>query len=180
DCAYAPLRLAGTPSLNAAQLAQVWQLFSPNKALGLTGVRAAYVIAPPGAAAVVSALEALAPAWPVGAHGVAMLQAWVSPEVQTWLQASLRTLRDWKLSQTTLLTGFGWLLQPSQANFFCAKPPQPPNLAALRHGHGIKLRDATSFGLPGWYRLGVLGLGSQAALRLALSDRVVFTRDNGS
>jgi histidinol-phosphate aminotransferase len=31
-----------------------------------------------------------------------------------------------------------------------------PTLLATLRAQGIKLRDATSFGLPGWVRLGVL------------------------
>lgn len=175
DCAYAPLRLSAAPSLSAAQRDQVWQLFTPNKALGLTGVRAAYVIAPSaqytgaiGQKDAIKNLNLLAPSWPLGAHGVAMLQAWTSPPVQAWLADCLPILRDWKVRQISLLQGLGWTCLPSEANFFCAQPPQPLDLAALRAQHGIKLRDATSFGLPGWFRLGVLGPQAQDALQLAL------------
>jgi len=105
----------------------------------------------------------------VGAHGVAMLQAWVTPEVQGWLADSLHTLRDWKERQIALLQEAGWQVAPSDANYFCARPPHPLDLAALRADHGIKLRDATSFGLPGWFRLGVLGPQAQAALAAGLS-----------
>lgn len=176
DRAYAPMRLSGASSLSDAQLHQVWQLFTPNKALGLTGVRAAYVIAPCATQtgvqrqmdAAVSALNQLAPSWPVGAHGVAMLQAWVSPEVQAWLANCLPVLRDWKARQIGLLHHLGWTVLPSDANYFCAQPPQPLDLAALRQTQGIKLRDASSFGLPGWLRLGVLSPSSQAALQQAI------------
>ncbi len=178
DSAYAPLRLSGAPSLNIAQRNQVWQLFTPNKALGLTGVRAAYVIAPYPAltrdagqnTSDVAALAALAPSWPVGAHGVAMLQAWVRPEVQAWLAESLQVLRGWKARQIDLLHGLGWNCQPSDANYFCAQPALPDGveiahwLVALR-ARGIKLRDTTSFGLPGWVRLGVLEPAAQDALK---------------
>jgi histidinol-phosphate aminotransferase len=179
DCAYAPLRLSGTPSLSAAQRDQVWQMFSPNKFLGLTGVRAAYAIAPADGEAAVQALDALAPSWPLGAHGVAMLQAWVAPEVQAWLGNSLHTLRDWKARQIALLSELGWTCLPSDANFFCARPaPQPGDeatgwtteLARLR-GQGIKLRDTASFGLPGHARLGVLPPAAQDALQIALKNR---------
>jgi histidinol-phosphate aminotransferase len=176
DAAYAPLRLSGTPSLRQAQLDHVWQLFTPNKALGLTGVRAAYVIAPGiektrdrGQIDAIKSLNLLAPSWLLGAHGVALLHAWVSPPVQAWLTQCLPTLRDWKARQMTLLENLGWQLQPSEANYFCAKPPQPLDLAALRVVHGIKLRDCASFGLPGWLRLGVLGPQAQAALAQALA-----------
>lgn len=165
DCAYAPLRLQGEATLTEAQRAQVWQLWSPNKALGLTGVRAAYVVAPQGAHNSVAALERMCPSWPLGAHGVAMLQAWVQPEVQVWRVQTLITLREWKTRQIAQLEALGWTTLPSEANFFCAQPPHPLNVDALRAA-GIKLRDATSFGLPGYWRLGVLPPEAQDALTL--------------
>jgi histidinol-phosphate aminotransferase len=167
DRAYEPLRLTGACSLTSTQLAQVWQLWTPNKALGLTGVRAAYAIAPLGAEGKVAALERLCPSWPMGAHGVALLQAWVLPEVQAWLAASLLTLQAWKDRQITLLERLGWQCLPSDANFFCARPALGCDLTQLR-AEGIKLRDTTSFGLPGHVRLGVLPPDAQEALLTAL------------
>lgn len=168
DRAYEPLRLDGALALDSLQCDRLWQLWTPNKALGLTGVRAAYVIAPPGQAEAVAALERLSPSWPVGAHGVALLNAWVRPDVQAWLQASRVTLRGWRRRQLALCQGLGWRCQPSQTNFFCADTGLDvavlsQTLAALRE-QGIKLRDAASFGLPGWVRLGVLPPDSQDAL----------------
>jgi len=171
DSAYAPLRLSGQPTLIEGQRQQLWQLFSPNKALGLTGVRAAFAIAPLGAEAAVQQLEALAPSWVLGAHGVAMLTAWTQPDTQAWLQASLQTLATWKQRQTDLLHAAGWTLQASDTPFFCARPPAGVDAVALcatLRMQGIKLRDATSFGLPGWVRLGVLPPAAQDALRIAL------------
>ena len=172
DRAYEPLRLSGQPSLTDDQLAQVWQLWTPNKALGLTGVRAAYAIAPLGAEETVTALDRLCPSWPVGAHGVAMLQTWVQPDVQAWLASSLFTLRDWKARQIKLLQTLGWHCLPSEANFFCARPAPGCDLAALRAA-GIKLRDTTSFGLPGHVRLGVLPPDAQEALLMALFNATI-------
>jgi len=175
DCAYVPLRLeadgmgpwTGAPALPPMPC---WQLWTPNKALGLTGVRAAYAVAPEGAEDEVQALLALAPSWAVGAHGVVLLQAWVQPGVQRWLVHSLATLRDWKQRQVTLCMDLGWGVHAgSLANYFCAQPAcadLPGALAALRAA-GIKLRDAASFGLPGAVRLGVLPPGAQDALRAA-------------
>ena len=168
DCAYAPLRLEGTPSLDAAHMDRVWQMWTPNKALGLTGIRAAYAIAPLGADP--SELSALCPSWPVGAHGVAMLQAWCGAASQAWLAQSLPVLRDWKNRQIALCAGWGWHCLPSDANFFCAQPPThdlPQFLGRLR-AQGIKLRDAASFGLPGHVRLGVLPPHAQHALAQAI------------
>ena len=172
DRAYEPLRLEGALALPDEALQNFWQLWTPNKALGLTGVRAAYVIAPPGSDEAVMQLDKLAPSWPVGAHGVAMLQAWTTPKVQTWLAASLATLREWKARQIALCEAMGWTCLPSAANFFCARPLLPhgmrlPQLLAELRGQGIKLRDTTSFGLPGQVRMGVLAPAAQDALHNA-------------
>ena len=183
DCAYAPLRLdaggawtgAPSPRLPAAG----WQLWTPNKALGLTGVRAAYAIAPADCEAQAHVLTALAPSWPVGAHGVALLHAWTQVPVQQWLVHSLATLADWKSRQQALCTDLGWAVHSgSLANYFCAQPATTTlqsDLAALRTS-GIKLRDATSFVLPGTVRLGVLAPAAQDALQaawLALPGRTI-------
>ncbi len=172
DCAYAPLRLDGAAWPES--FAPYWQLWTPNKALGLTGVRAAYAVAPPGSGAQVLALSALAPSWPVGAHGVAMLQAWVQPGVQRWRAASLVTLAVWKQRQLALCERLGWAVQGgSLANYFCALPPgglQERDGAHLRAA-GIKLRECTSFGLPGWVRLGVRPPAAQDALQVAWRAR---------
>lgn len=170
DRAYEPLRLTGRCSLGPAALQRVWQLWTPNKAMGLTGVRGAYAIAPERAVAEARALERLAPSWVLGAHAVAMLDTWVSPPAQDWLAQSLETLRDWKPRQLDLLTQLGWRVLPSEANYFCGEPPNPLDAMNLRTA-GIKLRDTTSFGLPGHWRLGVLPPEAQSALGLALRDQ---------
>ncbi len=171
DCAYQPLRLADEHS---PMPAGVWQVWTPNKALGMTGVRAAYAIAPEAAALDVAALQSLAPSWVVGAHGVAMLEAWTTPEVQQWLVHSRAQLAQWKTAQMALCVALGWQVAPgSLANYFVAHWPTalqgqlPQRLAWLRREHGIKLRDAASFGLAGAVRLGVLPPASQQALATA-------------
>lgn len=173
DCAYQPLRLEGHAP-PPGRLGGLWQLWTPNKALGLTGVRAAYAIAPQGSASDAADLIALAPSWPVGAHGVALLQAWVQPRVQHWLAECLGVLRDWKARQIALCAALGWEVLPgSQANYFCAQPPVAALPELLRHlrAQGVKLRDCASFGLPGVVRLGVLAPASQDALRQAWAQQ---------
>lgn len=168
DRAYEPLRLHGAPSLGAAALDDVWQLFSPNKALGLTGVRAAYAIAPSYGEAEAAQLEQLACSWPLGAHGVALLQVWCEALVQQWLQGSREQLRTWRSAQLQLLQSLRWHVQPGLANFMLARPQQPvPALLAHLRAQGLKLRDCTSFGLPGALRLSVQPPPAQAALRRA-------------
>ncbi|OUM01150.1 aminotransferase class I/II-fold pyridoxal phosphate-dependent enzyme [Variovorax sp. JS1663] len=165
DLAYEPLRLEASLDLDPVQRDHVWQLWTPNKALGLTGIRAAYAIAPREAAGMVARLDRLAPSWPLGAHGVALLDAWTRAETQDWLAHSLDRLREWKHAQQALCESLGWSVLPSVANYFCARPEAPytPRAAPLRAA-GIQLRDTASFGLPGHVRLGVLPHASQAAL----------------
>lgn len=165
DRAYEPLRLSGSPVIGQQQLARCWQLWTPNKALGLAGVRAAYAIAPAGGEDAVRQLDALAPSWPVGAHGVAMLQAWCETAAQEWLARSLETLRAWKGLQLALCEAMGWQCLPSDANFFVARLARP-GLERLRD-RGIKLRDCASFGLPDYARLSVQPPAAQDALRQA-------------
>lgn len=171
DRAYEPLRLGGALALEPQLVDRFWQIWTPNKALGLTGVRAAYAIAPAGATAdAVAQLEALAPSWPTGSQGVAMLLAWCQPAVQQWLAESRERLRAWKELQLSLCESFGWACVPGHANFFVARAASAAQLAgvlARLRGHGIKLRDCASFGLPGHVRLSVLPPQAQDALRKA-------------
>lgn len=171
DRAYEPLRLQGALALRPDQLDRVWQLWSPNKALGLTGVRGAYAIAPvDDADGLVQRLHRFAPSWPLGVHAVAMLEAWTGAPAQRWLAEALPVLRRWKTQQQAMCRALGWQVLASDANFFCAQPLATLDfhaaLARLR-GAGIKLRDCTSFGLPGHVRLGVLSPESQHALQQA-------------
>lgn len=166
DLAYEPLRLGGAPSWGAELAERAWRLHTPNKALGLVGVRAAYAIAPLHAGTVAGELAALAPSWPVGAHGVALLQAWCEPAARQWLAGSLQQLRQWKARQLDLLGGLGWHCEPSDSNFFVARPPVPRAWERLRAA-GVQLRDCASFGLPGQVRLSVQPPASQDALRRA-------------
>lgn len=170
DRAYEPLRLSGRCSLHGDALDRVWQLWTPNKALGLTGVRGAYAIAPMDGRALARRLEQLAPSWVLGAHAVAMLMAWVQADTQRWLVHSRTRLAEWKAAMLAALMAKGWQVLPGDANFLCGRSPRPLDPARLRD-QGIKLRDTTSMGLPGHWRLGVLPPEAQAALIDALSSQ---------
>lgn len=189
DAVYEPLRLSGQPSLPAALRPHMWQLHSPNKALGLTGIRAAYAIAPATSPAtapattpvtaqhMAAALDAMAPSWVLGAHGVALLKAWAQPATHAWVRASLPTLRVWKAALVQALQAQGWVVLPSHTPFFCAQPPpglDVPQLCQYLRQQGVQLRNAASLGMPGWVRLGVLGPSAQAALLKALAAHAHF------
>lgn len=171
DRAYEPLRLEGGCALDADGLDRVWQLWTPNKVLGLPGIRGAYAIAPRGAQAQVQRLQQLAPSWLLGAHGLAMLTCWGQAATQAWVAESRATLSAWKTRQIALCTALGFEVLPSQANFFTARLPGADDPTALSRRldrlrlAGVKLRDASSFGLPGHARLSVQSPESQQALR---------------
>lgn len=175
DRAYEPLRLIGADPVPAAVADRCWQCLSPNKALGLTGVRAGLLVAPRSAAPTqVQQVEALAASWVVSAEGVALLQAWMTDEVQVALGHARQQLRDWQAAQRRRLSALGWQQRDSVTPFWLARPPGPAadlarSLAHLRRC-GIKLRDARSFGLPGWVRLATLPPASQQALCQAWAD----------
>ncbi|MDO4230811.1 MAG: aminotransferase class I/II-fold pyridoxal phosphate-dependent enzyme [Lautropia sp.] len=209
DRVYAPLQLEGRQP-DPAWLDRVWQLHSPNKALGLCGVRGGYLIAPQALTepeeALCATLRALSPSWPLGAHAVALLDAWTHTETRQWLSEALMQLREWKQMQVGGLRQRGWRVHESLTSFFCAEPPWLVSALSAREGtgahvangtakafatpefrsdqdksrsirlqqhlraQGIKLRETTSFGLPGAFRLCVHHPRSQEALWHALDN----------
>lgn len=165
DRAYEPLRLQG----EAAPLPPTaWQLVCPNKALGLTGVRAGYLIAPAADAVWAHALS-LAPSWVLSAEGVALLMQWPSADTQAWLADARAQLRLWTAAQRALLTDLDWQQRETCTNFWLARPPRPDIALRLRE-RGIRVRDAASFGLPGWVRLSAQPPAAQQALQQALLE----------
>jgi len=171
DAVYAPLRLDDPQPHDTSQQA-VFELHSPNKALGLTGVRGAYAVAPEltnDMESWVAALEQASASWLLGAHAVAMLTAWTEPDTQRWLKQSKATLCRWKHSQIEMLRALGAEVSDSVTNFFCVRLPAGCSVEGLRE-RGIAVRDATSFGLHGWVRLSVQTPEAQAALQEALLE----------
>ena len=169
DRAYEPLRLDGADPVPPAVANQAWQCFSPNKAFGLPGVRAGYLLAPAEAAEVLTACVAsLAPSWVLSAEGVALLDALPDPSTQQWLAQSRLTLAQWVQAQRESLHALGWHQSTSSVPFWLARPPQQgdalQHLLARLRAQGVKLRDATSFGLPGWVRVSAQPPLAQQAL----------------
>lgn len=166
DGAYEPLRLQGV----AAVLPKTaWQLVCPNKALGLTGVRAGYLVAPALDETWAQALS-LAPSWVLSAEGVALLAHWHDADTASWLADARAQLREWTAAQRAMLADLDWSpQQPSCTPFWLARPPRPDIALRLRE-RGIRVRDAASFGLPGWVRVSAQPPRSQAALQQALLE----------
>jgi histidinol-phosphate aminotransferase len=173
DRVYAPLRLQGGEPWPRACLDQVFQLHSPNKALGLTGVRGAYAVTPAGdgtrTLALCNALRAAEPSWPLGTHGVAMLTAWTEPAAQAWLWDSLPLLRLWTEDLRSGLQALGLQPMASDTPFLCVRRP-PHAKADWLHARGLAVRDTASFGLPGWMRVSAHPPQATRALLQALRE----------
>jgi histidinol-phosphate aminotransferase len=180
DAVYAPLRLRGGASWSRAAQDAAFVLHSPNKALGLTGVRGAYAIAPARAdlaagfdlPAWCAALEAAAPSWPLSAQADAMLRSWAKPAVQSWVAASLASLAAWKSELQCQLSARGFAIEASVTPFFVAQPPPSLPLQALQilRERGVAVRDAASFGLHGAWRVSAQPPAAQAALLQAIDE----------
>jgi histidinol-phosphate aminotransferase len=162
DLAYWPFRqlLAGQRSLTTlpAWGARVIQLWSPNKLYGLTGVRGAYLVLPERAGELPALrLTGLAPSWVLGVDGVALLSGHARREYNARLLETAPILAGWKQQQDERLQRVGWEPQPSELHFGLWRPPVARSRHESWHASlrecGIKLRDAASFGRPGWVRL---------------------------
>ncbi len=181
DRAYEPLRLQGPDPVPSALAGAAWQLWSPNKAMSLTGVRAGVMVAPAQAQGLLlqARVGQLAPSWVLSAEGQALLQAWAQPRTQAALRAQRASLRQWLDDQAAMLHSLGWTVRPSCVPFHLARPPVadlPAALASLR-SQGIKLRDATSLGLPGWVRLRAMPPQAQTDLAQAWRRHIALQQD---
>lgn len=159
DLAYAPLCPDGVIDAPAAAL----RLYAPNKAFGLTGVRAAYAVAPPGW----PALDALAPGWVIGPAGVAFLAAGIAEPARAWLAECRPVLWSWRRALAERLAASGVETRQSPATFLLARTgPVADRLRA----RGLRVRDCSSFGLPGWIRVAAAPPHWRDALLAALAE----------
>ncbi|WP_152560733.1 pyridoxal phosphate-dependent aminotransferase [Thermus caliditerrae] len=161
DLAYQPL-LETPLSLPPG----TWLLHSPNKAHGLTGVRAGYLVAPLD----LTPLRHLAPSWPVSVYGEAFLLGHLDPEAQAWLEESKRELHRLRSLLAQGLRALGLEVRESPANFLLVRVGKATEVARALRARGIRVRDATSFGLGEWLRLSAQREEAQEALLKALGE----------
>lgn len=161
DLAYYPL-LEGPPPLPQ----EAWLLFGPNKAHGLTGVRAGYLVAPLD----LTYFQHLAPSWPVSVYGEALLEGQLDPRAQAWLEESKRELQRLRRLLAQGLRGLGLEVRESPANFLLVRVGRATEVARALREQGIRVRDATSFGLGEWLRLSAQREEAIQALLQALKE----------
>jgi histidinol-phosphate aminotransferase len=153
-------------------------LRAPNKKFGLVGIRAGYMACADRAFA--EALRGLASSWAVGADGVAFLRASVEPEAEAWFVSSLPAVHEASRTLREALADRGWIFVEPAAHFFAARPPHgfgktdPPavSLQWTRHlrERGIRVRDLSNTGLPGWLRFSARPDAETALLVRALDE----------
>lgn len=130
--------------------ANVIAVRSLTKDHGIPGVRVGYLL---GTAELCRAVEAARPAWSTSAFAQAAALACASSD--DFLPTSRERLLDDRRQLEHALGSLGIEFLPSRANFLVARVPQIARLRArLLSHHGILVRDCSSFGLPGFMRLG--------------------------
>ncbi|WP_117238330.1 pyridoxal phosphate-dependent aminotransferase [Thermus sediminis] len=145
---------------------KAFQLYSPNKAHGLTGVRSGYLVAPLD----LTHFRNLAPSWPVSAYGEALLRGHLDPLARAWLEASRKDLQRLRRLLAKGLRGLGLEVRESPANFLLVRVGKATQVARALRERGIRVRDATSFGLPEWLRLSAQREEATQALLEALEE----------
>ena len=174
DLAYAPLS-----EVPITVPAPAWTLHSPNKAHGVTGVRAGYLLAPVPAA---TALRQRAPSWIVSSYGQALLRVAATDEGLRWVAETRPTLWAWRDDLARRLRYRGFTVRSGVANFLLTDTAGlgPASKVADRLAEwGVRVRDATSFGLPRHLRLRAHAPDAVGALLDAL-DALDAGRDNQS
>ncbi|WP_027881171.1 pyridoxal phosphate-dependent aminotransferase [Meiothermus rufus] len=144
----------------------VWRLYGPNKAHGLTGVRAGYLVAPVD----LTHFRHLAPSWVLSVHGEAFLRASLEPPSQTWVAQTRQTLWRWRRELAQGLRKLGLEVQEGQANFLLVRVGPATQVAQALRARGLRVRDCTSFGLNEYLRLSAQPPEAQKALLEALAD----------
>jgi len=159
DLAYHPLSQVRPPPP-----AHAWQLWAPNKAHGVPGVRAAYLATDAASAARLRR----APSWVLSSHGEAFLAAQAQRAARRWVADTRATLWRWRDQLADRLQAADVPVTVGAANYLLAHVGDAAGAAARLRRDGIRVRDATSFGLPGALRLSAQPPPAQDALLAAL------------
>lgn len=141
-----------------------WQLWAPNKAHGVTGVRAGYLLAPRDDAERLR----VAPSWVLSAHGAVFLGCLSQPRARAWVRSTRATLWTWRDELAADLRGLGIGLEVGCATYLVAHVGDAGRVTARLRDRGVAVRDATSFGLPGALRLSAQPPAARSALVAAL------------
>jgi histidinol-phosphate aminotransferase len=141
-----------------------WQLHAPNKAHGMTGIRAGYLFAPES----LQEFRDVAPSWVVSAHGEAFLRWTLLKKAQDWVQECCPILWQWRKSLAEQLATLYEQQIFGDANFGLVNVGNATQVSNALRDQDIRVRDCTSFGLPEWIRVSAQSELAQKALISAL------------
>jgi len=156
DEAYRPF----LESASEAREANVIRVQSPGKAQGVLGMRLAYALATPEVAA---PLVNLQPAWAIPGATAAVLAA--LPGQEDFLAETMPTVRGWARDLAKALGA-----EPTGVHFFTVAVEDAPRVAGQLLAQGIRVRDCTSFELPGRVRVATRTPEENAVLIEAWQD----------
>jgi histidinol-phosphate aminotransferase len=137
-----------------------WQLYAPNKAHGMTGIRAGYLIATED----LNDFRHAAPSWVLSVHGGTFLRSAIQPESQKWVAETRQTLWQWREQLQLQIQELGLEQRWCQANFGLINVGNATAVTQSLRQQDIRVRDCTSFGLPEWIRISAQSKDAQRAL----------------
>ncbi|MBA7683921.1 Histidinol-phosphate aminotransferase [subsurface metagenome] len=123
-------------------------LRSMTKDYGLPGLRLGYAVA---RREIIDSLRIATPPWNV--NSIAQSVATAVLDQEEYLRQSLGQVREAKRFLVTELTGLGFKVLPSDANYFLVKAGNATECRRSLLKECILVRDCTSFGLPEYIRI---------------------------
>ena len=154
DAAYLELS-AATPDLPEYAV----NLVPLTKTFNIAGLRAGYALAPPDVAEV---LRRAAPPWPVSAPAAAAV-TWCRTEGQAFTGQTMPELLELCQTFQTGLHALGFQTWASTSSFFLVDVGNAADFTARAKMAGFRVRDGSSFGLPGCVRLAAQRQGDNEA-----------------
>lgn len=146
-----------------------WRLHAPNKAHGMTGIRAGYLIATER----LLEFRNYAPSWVLSVHGEAFLRSAIQPAAQNWVKQCCPTLWQWRDRLEQKLSSLNLPQQWSQANFGLINVGNAENITKSLRQQDIRVRDCTSFGLHNWIRISAQQETAQTSLVNAIEQCLI-------
>ncbi|MFP3854450.1 MAG: pyridoxal phosphate-dependent aminotransferase [Anaerolineales bacterium] len=132
------------------RLGNVISLRSMTKDFGLAGLRLGYALAEQE---IVERLTAHQPPWSVNA--AAQTAGLAAIEDTGHLKRSIERCRQWSEDLRSALIDLGALVADTPMHYFLIEVGDGRSTRQRLMAEGILVRDAASFGLPGWIRIGV-------------------------
>lgn len=156
DAAYLELsRATLTPLAGAVTLLPL------TKSFGIAGLRAGYALAPPEVA---DLLRRAAPPWSVSSPAAEAV-AWCRSESGgAFLADTVPPLLELRASLQARVAALGLEVWETHSSFFLIEVGNAAHVAARAEGAGLRLRDASSFGLPSCVRVAAGLEGANDAL----------------